>query len=88
MTPNSSPVPSTALPKAVDQVTLTREVLATTKELCSAMKTNIRAILDLTEAIDALRQQMKDSRGDHHLREGDVRTGDVARMGVQHESYD
>lgn len=58
--PSPAPVKSPSSPVALDQVSLTREVLTTTKELCALMKTQTRAILDMTEAIDALRNQLKD----------------------------
>ncbi|MGI0149786.1 MAG: hypothetical protein ACREDF_09690 [Thermoplasmata archaeon] len=48
-----------ANPAAVDQVSLTREVLAATKELIVQVKTMTRAMLDATEATDALREELK-----------------------------
>jgi len=54
-----APPKAPSSPAALDQVSLTREVLAVTKELCTLMKTQTRAVLDLTEAMDTLRQEMK-----------------------------
>lgn len=47
-------------PAIVEQMKLTRQAIAETQKLFVAVSTNTKVMLDLTEAVDALREELGD----------------------------